>query len=256
MNPPPDWRNRIVRMYADIRQDGSVADVKLVGSSGSDSLDAAALAQVRKTWRWAPLVCGRPTAGQDIVMAIPRARCVALSAPGSRPQPPLALAQPRRGVRASLDVTVGEDGYVAKARIDESSGNAALDAALLNHVFQTWHFWPLAEGCAPDTEHYLVRFPEADCITRPIPASQTLPAVAPQRQTRAVDLQIVVAPDGRPLSANVAASSGDAGLDAAAIAHVKAAWRWEPIACKRVVSYLRGTALPVMDMVRVVFPAS
>jgi len=255
MDPPPDWRNRIVRMYADIRQDGGVADVKLVGSSGSDSLDAATLAQVRETWRWAPLFCDRPTAGQDVVMAIPRARCLAISAPGSRPQPPLALAQPRRGVRASVDVTVGQDGYVAKARIDESSGNAALDAALLSHIFQTWRFWPLAEGCAPDTEHYLVRFPEADCITRPIPASQTLPAVAPPAQTRAVDLQIVVAPDGKPLSATVVASSGDAALDAAAVAHVKAAWRWEPIACKRVMSYLRGTALPVTDMVRVAFPA-
>jgi TonB family protein len=158
-------------------------------------------------------------------------------------------------VRASVDVTVGQDGYVAKARIDESSGNAALDAALLSHIFQTWRFWPLAEGCEPDTEHFQVRFPESDCITRPILASHTPPAVAPQRQTRAVDLQIVVAPDGTPLSATVIASSGDAALDAAAVTHVKAVWRWEPIACKRVVSYLRGTALPVMDLVRVVFQA-
>jgi hypothetical protein len=113
----------------------------------------------------------------------------------------------------------------------------------------------LAPGCGPDREHFLVRFLEAICVPVPVRSSQTLPDVAPQDRQRAVNLQIGVDHDGAVLFVNVICSSGDAGLDGAAAAHVKAAWRWEPINCKRVVPYQRGTALPVVDNVRIEFPA-
>jgi TonB family protein len=252
MNPPAAWRGKIVRMYADIREDGSPADVKLVGPSGDAALDAAAVAHVKQTAHWAPLICGRKSSGQDIVVGVPRANCLARN--GWRPPPSLALAQPRRGVRAAVMVTVTPEGRLADAAIDRSSDNAALDVALLEHVRQTWRFYPLAEGCDTVRERFLVTFPEAGCVPVPIRESQTLPDAGRQDRPRAVTFQVAVAQDGKPLFTNVIQTSGDTALDAAAAAQVKAAWRWAPITCARVQPVLTDRILPVIDTVRVAFP--
>ena len=252
MNPPAAWRGKIVRMYVDIREDGTPSDVRLVGPSGDAALDAAAIAHARQTWHWAPLICGRKSSGQDIVVVVPRANCQART--GWRPPPPLALAQPRRGVRAAVMVTIAPDGRMTDAAVDRSSGDAALDAAFLDHVRQTWRFYPMAEGCDAVRERFLVTFPEAGCVPVPIRESQTLPEIGRQDRPRAVTLQVAVAQDGKPLFTNVMQSSGDAGLDAAAAAQVKAAWRWTPISCARVQPVNTDRILPVIDTVRVAFP--
>jgi TonB family protein len=252
LDPPAEWRGKYLNLYVRIGQDGGVTEVNLLRPSGSPDLDAAALAEVKRTWRWAPLACGRTSSGQDVRLGVPRRTCQAV---GWTPRPPLTLAQPDRGVNAAIDLSVAPGGQMLDARIVESSGNDALDAALLAHVRQQWHFWPLADGCPADTVHAFVRFPEAACIPAPVPESRTAPAVAPQGQARAVDMQIGVDADGKVLFTNLIRSSGDAALDAAAAAHVKAAWRWQPVACKRVEDYTRGKALPVIDMAHIVFPA-
>jgi outer membrane biosynthesis protein TonB len=251
MNPPAEWRGKVVRTYASIRPDGSLADLKLVGSSGSASLDTAAMAHIRQTWHWAPLRCGRTSSGQAVNVVVPRASCQVRS--GWRPGLPLALAQPRRGVTAWVKVVVAPDGR-AESSIDGSSGDAGLDAALLAHVRETWRFYPLAEGCDTVTERFFIRFPEAACIARPLMESRTLPSAARAAGSRAVSLQVGVGHDGKPLFTNIIQSSGDAALDAAAAAHVQEAWRWEPITCSRAQPRFTDTPLPVLDTVRVAFP--
>jgi outer membrane biosynthesis protein TonB len=251
MNPPVEWRDKLVQMYATIRQDGGIGDLKLVGASGVSSLDEAAMAHIRQTARFAPLRCGRTSSSQRIGVSIPRATCLVRN--GWRPALPLALAQPRRGVTAGVQVSVAPDGRLADSSLYIRSGDAALDMALLAHVRETWRFYPMAEGCDSVTERFFIRFPEAACIARPLMESRTLPSVA-RAAGRAVSLQVGVGHDGKPLFTNVMQSSGDAALDAAAAAHVKEAWRWEPITCPRAQPRFTDTPLPVLDTVRVAFP--
>jgi TonB family protein len=250
MDPPPEWRGRVVRMYADIRPDGTPSNVKLVGSSRNDALDQAAMAHVRQTARWAPLVCGRKSDGQDVSVSVPRATCVAQN--GWRPPLPLALAQPRRGVNAEVMVTLAP-GRPMEAAIHDSSGDAALDAALLAHVRQSWRFYPLAEGCGTVRERFHIVFPEKGCVPTPLVETQTLPSVV-RKGPLVVTLQVGVAQDGKPLFANLIQTSGDAAIDAAAAAHVTQAWRWAPITCARVQPVLTDQIPPRMDTVRVEFP--
>lgn len=253
MNPPAEWRNKHVLVYANIRQDGGVADVKLVDSSGSAALDAAAMAHIRQTARWAPLRCGRTSSGQAVYVGIPRATCLVHT--GWRPALPLALAQPRRGVTAGVQVSVAPDGRLADTSLYISSGDAALDAALLAHVRETWRFYPMAEGCDTVTERFFIRFPEAACIAKPIAESRTLPPAVRTAGPRAVSLQVGVGHDGKPLFTNIIQSSGDAALDAAAAAHVKDVWRWEPMTCPRGEPLFTDTRKPVLDTIRVAFPS-
>lgn len=251
LDPPAAWRDKHVDLYVNLRQDGGVENIHLLRPSGSDTLDAAVLARVQQSWRWAPLACNRDRANAAISVYVPRLDC---NSHGWMPGLPLTLAQPSRSVNASVDMMVEPDGRMRDVHISDSSGDAGLDAAVLAHIRQNWHLWPLGEGCPAERKHAHFRFPEIGCIPVPVPESQTAPAVALQSTPRAVDLQIGVDPDGKVLFTSVIQSSGDAGLDSAAMAHVKAAWRWQPIRCKRVVSYARGMALPVVDLVRVTFP--
>lgn len=250
MDPPTEWRGKYVTLYANLATDGSVKSVSLLHPSGSAALDEAAMAKVKQAWRWAPLICGER--GQQFSVGVARLTCVPA---GWMPAPPLTLAQPDRDTSAAMDIAVAPDGRMVEARITSGSGDAALDAALLEHVRQNWHFWPLAAGCATATRHVAFRLPETACVPKPVLQSRSLPPVAPQSRPRALDLQIGLGQDGTVLFTNVVTSSGDAGLDAAAAAHVKAAWRWEPITCKRVESYARGSALPVVDLAHIAFPA-
>jgi len=248
LDPPPEWRNKHVNLFVNVRQDGSVEDLHLLRPSGNAALDAAAMAQVKQTWRWAPLVCGRSSAKVQVTVGVARQNCVAS---GWAPPLPLTFAQPDRGVRTALDIEVAPDGRMLTTGITESSGDASLDAAVLAHVRQNWHFWSLGEGCPNATKHAAFRFPEMGCIPRPVADSRTPPSVAVQDRPRAVDLLMGVGPDGKLMFANVIRSSGDAALDAATVAHVKDAWRWQPITCKRVEVYSRGEPLPVTDFAHV-----
>lgn len=250
--PPPEWREKVVRMYAAIRQDGSVEDVKLVGASGSASLDAAVMAHVRNTWHWAPLICGRQSSNERIAFSIPRLRCKPLV--GWMPAMPLALAQRSRSVNASVTLSVGQDGRMLESRLGDSSGDAALDAAVLAHVRQTWRFYALEDGCGTVEQRFFIRFPEDDCIPKPVMESRTLPAAPRQGMPRSLELQIGVDPDGKVLFTNIVHGSGDAALDAAAAAHVKQTWRWNKLTCGRKQVFDRGEALPVVDSVVLNFP--
>jgi TonB family protein len=252
MDPPSAWRGKNLDVYANIRRDGSVEDVHLVRPSGDDALDAAMLAQVKQSWHWAPLDCGRTSANQQASIRIPRQNCVPA---GWTPAPSLTLAQSDRNVSASLDIDVAPDGRMLGSKVVAGSGDAALDAALLAHVRQSWHFWPLADGCPNATKHIQFRLPEMSCVPQPVTESRTPPAIASDRP-RALDVQIGVGPDGKLLFTNIVRGSGDAALDAAAVAHVKAAWRWQPITCKRMDVYQRGEPLPVMDFAHIEIPAS
>jgi len=252
LDPPEEWRDKHVSLYVNLQQDGSVEGIHILHPSGSGSLDAAAIAKVQQSWRWAPLACNRKRANVEAVVAVPRLDC---NSRGWTPPLPLNLAQAGRSVNASVDMMVEPDGRMRDVHISDSSGDVALDAAVLAHIQQNWHLWPLGEGCPAERKHVHYRFPEKSCIPAPVPESRTLPAVEPQEQSRAVDLQMGVGPEGTLLFASVIQSSGDASLDAAVVAHVKAAWRWQPITCKRVEIYARGSALPVIDSARIAFPA-
>lgn len=252
MNPPADWRGKFLDLYLGITQDGGIDDVKVLVASGVEALDAAAVAQVKRSWRFVPLACGRTHTNSNLRVRVPRQTCTAT---GFTPPIPLSLAQVNRNVSASVDLVIGEDGSMQDSKIADGSGDAALDAALLTHIRQNWHYWPQAAGCGVDKKHVLVRFPQSGCIPTPVLESRTVPDAAPQTRARAVDLQVGLDPEGKVLFTNVIRSSGDTALDAAAQTHVKAAWRWQPMACERKVVYALGRALPVIDFARVTVPA-
>lgn len=252
LNPPQEWRNQHVTLYVNLRQDGSVADVHVIHPSDVPALDAAAIAQVKQSWRWAPLACNRTSANAQTVVLVPRQDC---NSRGFLPSLPLTMAQPGRSVSASVDMNVQLDGRMTDIHIADSSGNAALDAALLAHIRQNAQYWPLGAGCPVEKKHLYFRFPEESCIPKPVVESRSLPTVAPSGRPRAIDLQIGVAPTGEVLFTNLVRGSGDDALDAATMAHVKAAWRWQPIACKRVEIYARQSAMPVIDYVHIDLPA-
>ena len=227
--PPREWQGRHVDMYATIIKDGSPTDVKLVRSSGSASLDAAALAQVQKAWRWYALPCS--SRGQGFSIRIPVLGCVPQPLPGSTPLPPMNRRY--RGEFAVLDLTAEPDGKVSAAGVSRSSGVASRDAFMKTQVQKTWRYYPLAAGCPAAHVQPRIAFPNivSVCEPSPMPETQTSPDVTWQEAPRSVDLAITVRFDGAVVGAEVKHSSGDAVLDAAAIAHVKQAWRWEPFSC-------------------------
>jgi TonB family protein len=136
-------------------------------------------------------------------------------------------------VTVGLQIVVGRDGSVTDAHVMDSggSGDAARDAAMLAHVKQSWRYRPRAEGCRNAELRVTVHFPHITCAPAPLKETWTEPDVALQDRPRAVELQVGVSPDGAVQTASVLSSSGVAALDAAAVAHVKAAWRWQPFAC-------------------------
>jgi TonB family protein len=152
---------------------------------------------------------------------------------------------------ARVDQVVGKDGRIISAKIGDGSGDVARDAALLAHVRQHWRYRPLARDCDSVRIQTRLHFPHITCAPQPLPEAQTAPDVDFQDRPRSVDLQVGVVPDGTVILVSVTRSSGDAALDAAAIAHVKAAWRWQPYVCKDAT----GDALPmVMGAATIQFP--
>lgn len=230
LDPPLEWQGRHVDMYATIRADGRPEDIRLVRPSGSATLDAAALAQVRQAWRWFPLVCS--SRGQNISLRVPTLGCMAQSYTGSTPLPPLTGRYSDDHV--TLELVVGQDGGVAAATVDQSSGDAARDAAVLAHVKKNWRYYPLGKGCGSSRTRARILFPGrvTVCAPEPLRETQTSPEdVDLQDRPRSVDLSIAVRWDGTVATAEVTQSSGDAALDAAAVAHVQQAWRWRPFSC-------------------------
>lgn len=148
-------------------------------------------------------------------------------------QTSLDMAPLKDDVTVRLQIVVARDGRVTEGRVMDSggSGDAARDAAMLAHVKQDWRYRPRGEQCQNTELRINVHFPRITCAPEPIRETWTEPDVALQDRPRAVELQVGVSPDGVVRTATVRSSSGVAALDAAAIAHVKAAWRWQPFAC-------------------------
>lgn len=73
--------------------------------------------------------------------------------------------------------------------------------------------------------------PQTGCSAALLPGIQLYPALAPLKEDANARVDLVVGPDGRVVSARIGDGSGDAALDAAALAHVKQAWRWQPYSC-------------------------
>jgi TonB family protein len=152
---------------------------------------------------------------------------------------------------ARVDQVIGKDGRIIAAKIGDGSGDVARDAALLAHVRQNWRYRPLARDCDSVRIQTRLHFPHITCAPQPLPEAQTAPDVDFQERPRSVELQVGVVPDGTVALVSVSRSSGDAALDAAAMAHVKAAWRWQPYVCKDT----KGDALPmVMGAATIQFP--
>lgn len=228
-NPPPDWQGRVVGMHATILKDGTPQNIRLVRSSGSESLDAAALAHVQKTWRWLPLLCS--SRGQDFSLGVPRLGCVAQAWLGSTPLP--TVLRKHRGDFVVLDLKVGQDGQVKEAAIARSSGDAGSDAEVQAFVRENWRYYPLGQGCgtAKTRPRIVLASIIARCEPQPLLETQTSPNVRLQESPRATELAINVRWDGSVADASVTHGSGDTGLDAAAVAHVKQTWRWQPFSC-------------------------
>jgi TonB family protein len=69
-------------------------------------------------------------------------------------------------------------------------------------------------------------------VLRPIMSTHTLPPY-PELSTKLEEdgttlLNVFIGPDGTPTDVTVSNSSGSVRLDSAAVAHVKAAWKWQP----------------------------
>jgi len=173
----------------------------------------------------------------------PPANCVSVPVD----TPPLPIKPLDRDVTANLLMMIAPDGRVAAAKIDKGSGDDARDAALVAHVLANWHYRALPKSCdyakVKATSHYL----HVTCAPQALAETQTSPKVKIQDRALSVDIAVAVVPDGSVSTASVTRSSGDAALDAAAVAHVKEAWRWEPYNCPT-------AKPPVMGAVTVQFP--
>lgn len=158
--------------------------------------------------------------------------------PGS--MPPLPIEPLDRDVTAAVILSVGEGGKVTAARLNKGSGDPKRDAALLEHIKQNWRL--------PECRYYgnfafVVHYPHITCAPQPLPETQSTPQVEIQDRPRAVEVSVAVGPDGSVVSASVAKSSGDAALDAAVVAHVKATWRWQPYVCPSATPPVAGKAI-------------
>jgi TonB family protein len=147
-------------------------------------------------------------------------------APGS--VPPLPMTPLDRDVTAVITVTVAKDGSITTVGVGVGSGDDARDTALAAHVQKNWHL----SVCGPGRFRFRVHFPRIACAPQPLLETQTAPEVDFQDRPRSVDLQVGVVPDGTVALVSVTRSSGDAALDAAAMTHVKQAWRWQPYTCQ------------------------
>jgi TonB family protein len=161
--------------------------------------------------------------------------------------PPLPMAALDQDAAVRLQVVVTRDGRIADGHVLDGggSGDAARDAAMLAHVMRNWRYRPRAEHCQAVTLRIAAHFPHVTCAPEPMRETWTEPEVPLPDRARAVELRVGVGPDGTVQTAEVTSSSGVAALDAAALAHVKAAWRWQPFAC--------NTAPLVMGSVRIDF---
>lgn len=161
--------------------------------------------------------------------------------------PPLPIKPLDKDASAQLVMMIAADGRVADAMIQKGSGDDARDNALLAHARANWHYRPLSKNCkfakVRVTSHYL----HVTCAPRALEETQTSPNVKIQDHALSVEIAVAVVPDGSVTNASVTRSSGDAALDAAAVSHVKEAWRWEPYSCPT-------AKPPVMGSVTVAFP--
>ena len=161
--------------------------------------------------------------------------------------PPLPIEPLDKDVTANLLMMIAPDGRIAAAKIDKGSGDDVRDAALVAHALANWHYRPLPKSCdyakVKATAHYL----HVTCSPQALAETQTSPKVKIQDRALSVDISVAVVPDGSVAAASVTRSSGAAALDAAAVAHVKEAWRWEPYNCPT-------AKPPVMGAVTVHFP--
>ena len=147
--------------------------------------------------------------------------------------PPLPITPLDRDVSVTANLQIAQDGAITAAHLLQGSGNDSRDADLMAHVEKNWLYRPMRKGCNNAYERVVIHYLHVSCVPQPLPGTQTSPDdVDVQDRPRSTDLRIGVAPDGRVTDAAVSRSSGDAKLDAAAVAHVKEAWRWQPYACK------------------------
>jgi TonB family protein len=94
--------------------------------------------------------------------------------------------------------------------------------------------------------------PQPACTPIALAATQSPPTLNPpaEWQGRAAVLRAMVAPEGRVESVALAESSGAVTLDQAAMAHVKQAWRWQPMLCNTGSTEQRVTLrIPVLGCV-------
>lgn len=244
MNPPLEWQSRSAGLAVTIRQDGTVQDVTLVKDSGAPDFNAAAVAHVKDAWRWRPLACASVV--ESVSIHVPTISCVAQSDESAMPMLPIKPLA--KDVAVILQLGIGPSGRVNAARILTTSGDGALDAQLVAHVRANWRYYPVACGNTPGENDVLasarvtVHLPHVSCDPRPLPETQTAPEVDFQDRPRSTELQVGVVSDGTVQFANVTRSSGDAALDAAAAAHVKQAWRWQPFSCPNASQMVLGSA--------------
>lgn len=76
-----------------------------------------------------------------------------------------------------------------------------------------------------------------DCGLHPVMATHTMPPYPRDAVKKSVTgvtlLRVKIAPDGTAYAAVLEKSSGGAALDASAVEHIKAHWKWNAIACPR-----------------------
>jgi TonB family protein len=87
------------------------------------------------------------------------------------------------------------------------------------------------------------------CAALPMDATQSPPTLKPPPdwQGKSVSLQMQLNRDGAPMAVSVARPSGSPELDAAAMAHVQQAWRWQPLHCGDSGTAEATIAIPQLD---------
>ncbi len=244
--PPEAVRNSEegkTKLAFTVKADGTIAGATVSQSSGSAALDQASLACVAG-WTYAPAtVDGKP-------VDMPWEVSVSWNLGNAQIVPPSALNAHacqqfyppeawKNGIEGDtrLRFLIGQDGRVTNIGVEQSSGNAPLDAAAVTCA-SGWTYTPATSEGQPvgmvwraNISWRLTDAPLPNATVEPMAIGAVhvcaLPADKRESSPPRMAARFTVAADGSVKDVMITVASGDAALDQAAAACV-ARWRYRP----------------------------
>lgn len=143
------------------------------------------------------------------------------------PYPEMSVMTDEHGTTL-LTVTIGTDGVVTDAQIQETSGSIRLDEAARDHVKQNWRWAPIPDGCSAWRTRVSIKWDVRDAPQGPptfVAVHMTpgdFPAGALARHEKGtVAVIVAVRPGGEFSTVKVAQGSGFPDLDERSLDYAK-----------------------------------